>query len=311
MKPIVPALLFAALAPLATLAQEAAPLVWYDAERQAVAVDVLAEGWFRPPVDVDFDAAHAAAATVLRSANTAALGLTTEPGVFDTRSLYCPGTGWSATLTLYGWGARLGSLSPVTGYRSDVTLLDFWPSVVASDRIQYSAPTWDVASGRTVLFLRPLDAANQPIPVTPERAAAAWYRVGAENPWLPLPAPPPAPPVAAGLQLSPRTLALGSRGQWVTARLKLPAGLPVESVVVDSLRLALQSDQRDASGALVQSVRHTSGPLAVTGDDGLMVKFGRADLQELLFPGDATLTLTGRLADGTRFAATATIRIVP
>lgn len=296
----------------AVAAAQSRPLIWYDEARQAVGVDPHSEGWPLPPIDVDFDGEHGSAATVRREAVDPALGLTTEPGLFDTRPLYCPGIGWSATLTLYGWGEPLGSASAVRDYRSDVTHLDFMPgfTLASTDAFRYSADAWSVADGPTALYLTPLDA-GLPVPVTRSLAEQTWYRVGAGSPWLPLPlAGPTAPPVAGALKISPRTLSMKSRGQWVTVRLQLPEGSRVEAVDVDSLRLALQSDQRDGEGALQQSVRHESGPLAVSHDGGLMVKFNRLELQAILFPGDATLTLSGAFLDGTRLEATGTLRVI-
>lgn len=304
------ALACSALLPRPSVAQDR-PLIWYDEARQAVGIDPHAEAWGLAPIDLDFDAQHAAAATVLRSRATDALGLVVDPGVFDTRSLYCPGIGWSATLTLYGWADPLGSLSPVQGYVDTVTRLDFYGAPIATDRFQFFTEEWDVEAGASALYVRPLDASDVPVPVTRELAEGAWYRVGAENPWIPLPLPAPPTPVAAGLKITPRALSLRSQGQWITARLVLPPGYAVEAVDVDSLRLALVSAQVAADGALQQSVRHESGPLRVVDEDGLLVKFNRSDLQAILFPGDASLTLTGSFVDGTRFAATSTIRVLP
>jgi hypothetical protein len=287
------------------------PLIWFDEERQAVGIDPFAETWGLPPVDLDFNDQHAAAATIRRELTTPALGLTVEPGVFDTRELYCPGIDWRATLSLFGWADRLGSLAPVTGYDDTVTKLLYYGYPAATDKVQFFTDAWDVAAGLTAIYVRPLGADGAPVPVTRAIAEGAWYRVGAENAWLPLPFPAAPPPVAASMKITPRTLNLKSKGQWVTVRLVLPEGFPVETVDVASLRLALTSSQRDAAGALQQAMRHESGTLRVTHDDGLMVKFNRSDLEATVFPGDASLTLTGAFLDGTRFVATDTIAVIP
>jgi hypothetical protein len=298
------------LLPHATSAQSK-PLIWFDEERQAVGIDPFAETWGLPPVDLDFDDQHAAAATIRRELTTTALGLTIEPGVFDTREIYCPGIDWRATLTLYGWADRLGSLSAVRHYDDSVTWLDFYGWPAATDKVQFFSDVWDVSAGLTAIYVRPLGADGAPVPVTRAIAEGAWYRVGAENPWVPLPFPAPPPAVVASMKVTPRTLNLKSKGQTVTVRLVLPAGYPVETVDVASLRLALTSAQKDATGGLQQSIRHESGTLRITHDDGLVVKFNRSELQGILFPGEASLTLTGAFLDGTRFAATDTIAVIP
>lgn len=304
-------LLASLLLPAASQAQDR-PFIWWDAQRQAVAIDPFAaDGWGLAPVDLDFDGEHAAAATVQRSRVTAGLGFTVDPGAFDTREIYCPGIDWRATLTLYGWADSIGSLAPVNQYVDTVTWLDFVVPVRATNRFEFTTDAWNVAAGLSTLYVRPLDSADAPVAVTRAVAEGAWYRVGAENPWLPLLLPAPPPPVEGSLKVTPRTLNLKSKGQWVTVRLTLPPGYPAETVDAGSLRLSLTSTELGPDGTPRQSIRHQSGPLQVTRDDGLMVKFNRSDLRTIVFPGEASLTLTGTFLDGTRFAATGTIAVIP
>ena len=55
------------------------------------------------------------------------------------------------------------------------------------------------------------------------------------------------------------------------------------------------------------------GNIADRDGDGVperMVKFDRAAVQEIVQPPEATVTVTGKLTDGTPFEGTATIRVI-
>lgn len=113
-------------------------------------------------------------------------------------------------------------------------------------------------------------------------------------------------PIPVSLELSPKTLNLRDRGQWVTAFLELPRGIPIARLAVPSLRL--------------QESVTPSGPAAIGDHDrdripDLMVKFDRASLVALLErpkakpPVRVTIVVTGELDDGRPIRGECTLRI--
>jgi len=92
------------------------------------------------------------------------------------------------------------------------------------------------------------------------------------------------------LKLSPDALVLGGPGVWVTAHTDIAFSS------VDGTSVALEG---------VEAV-------SVFADNRgqLVAKFRQADIEAIVSPPDATLTLTGLTVDGVRFAGTDTIRVM-
>jgi hypothetical protein len=101
---------------------------------------------------------------------------------------------------------------------------------------------------------------------------------------------------------------LKSRDQWITVRIDLPAGHSAEEVDLSSLRLSFHVDIKDDNGLLQKSLSHTSGPLRVSHDDGLIVKYSQEELQTLPRRSDALLKVSGKFRDETVFEGTDTLR---
>jgi hypothetical protein len=107
----------------------------------------------------------------------------------------------------------------------------------------------------------------------------------------------PAVPVALNIQ--PVCLNLRSRGTWITATIELPEGYDASDVDESSLLLngTVPAEQSSSSQA-----------------HSLTVKFERTAVSELILSeglmwGHVTLTVNGRLADGTMFEGSDTIRV--
>jgi len=126
---------------------------------------------------------------------------------------------------------------------------------------------------------------------------------------------PPAPLVInATVDINPKALNLRSRGKWVTAYIELPEGYDVDDINVSTIML------NDTVPAELR-------PVAIGDYDedeipDLMVKFDRAELTLYVLANvdriklfeerfmTITLTLTGKLNDGTLFQGSYTIRII-
>ncbi|GEM_PF-1845747 len=100
--------------------------------------------------------------------------------------------------------------------------------------------------------------------------------------------------IAASVDIDPDTLNLKSQGKWITAYLTLPSDYKVEDVKIDTVRL------QDALKVKLGEIQ----------DGTLMLKFSRSEMQSILPVGEADITVTGELTDGTIFKATDTISVI-
>jgi len=103
------------------------------------------------------------------------------------------------------------------------------------------------------------------------------------------------------IDIDPDTLNLTSKGNWITCYIELPeeydvADIDVDTVLLESLLEVQHSDIQD---------------------DVLMVKFDRQDVINyiefvlgIIPPDDVTLTVTGKLTDGTSFEGSDTIEVI-
>lgn len=108
-------------------------------------------------------------------------------------------------------------------------------------------------------------------------------------------------PLEAVIDIKPETLRIGSMGEWVTCYIELP-GEDVSRIDVSSILL---------EGIIpVDSTAPTEiGDYDNDGASDLMVKFDRLSVENIVVPGPATLTVTGRV-DGSPFAGSDTIDVI-
>ncbi|MCK4482428.1 hypothetical protein KAU55_04320 [Candidatus Bathyarchaeota archaeon] len=111
------------------------------------------------------------------------------------------------------------------------------------------------------------------------------------------------PPVAqATINIDPDTLNLKSRGKWITAYIELPEDCDASEIDLSTVKL---------NGEISAALHPTEiGDYDNNGILDLMVKFDRQDLRAILSAGEATLTITGQLIDGTPFEGSDTIRVL-
>ncbi|MCK5291416.1 MAG: hypothetical protein KAR39_05330 [Thermoplasmata archaeon] len=118
--------------------------------------------------------------------------------------------------------------------------------------------------------------------------------------------------IDANIDIDPDTLNLNSRGKWITCYIELPLRYGPRDINASTILLndALMPEL-DPKYGFVES--EDSYIVDHDGDGILerMVKFDRSEVQELLSPGESvSLTITGRLFDGTKFEGTDEIRVV-
>jgi hypothetical protein len=102
--------------------------------------------------------------------------------------------------------------------------------------------------------------------------------------------------------VSPSTLNLGRRGQWVTAYLELPPAYDLAGVALSTLRLNRASPADPST--------HTLGDVDQDGIPDLTLKFDLDRLRPTLDEGNpVTVVLTGELEGGHRLLARASIRV--
>lgn len=108
--------------------------------------------------------------------------------------------------------------------------------------------------------------------------------------------------VSSTTDIEPDILNLRSRGRWITAYLELPKEHNVSDANISTVKL---------NGEIPAELHPTEvGDYDENGILDLMAKFDRQEVMALLSVGEATLTITGQLVDGTIFEGSDTIRVI-
>lgn len=102
-----------------------------------------------------------------------------------------------------------------------------------------------------------------------------------------------ATPVKSTIDIDPDTLNLKSKGRWITCYIELPEGFDVNDINVSTI-------------SLEDSIPAEEWPWEIGDYDGdgipdLMVKFDRAEVEDMLSPGNYNLKVSGQFSDGTLF----------
>ena len=98
------------------------------------------------------------------------------------------------------------------------------------------------------------------------------------------------------IDIAPETLNLASNGKWITCYIWLPGDYDVADVNIDSILL---EGEIAAEQVWVDE-----------GEQVVMVKFGRADVQRIVEAGEVELIVSGELIDGARFEGTDAIKVI-
>jgi len=121
------------------------------------------------------------------------------------------------------------------------------------------------------------------------------------------PPPPPEPePISATVNITPKTLNLKSRGNFITASIKLPDGFDVNQIDGNTVQIsAIDGNAIEAISADKTMVEE------IESDSCLLAKFERRDLINVLSPGDeVNITVEGLLTSGEKFTGVDTIRVI-
>jgi hypothetical protein len=106
----------------------------------------------------------------------------------------------------------------------------------------------------------------------------------------------PVPPIPAEIEIDHDTLNLSSKGKWISCRMWLPEEYDVADVNTNSILLEGQITPAQVWVNEEQQV--------------VMVKFSRADVQEILEAGEVELIISGEFVDGAKFEGVDTIRVI-
>jgi hypothetical protein len=113
----------------------------------------------------------------------------------------------------------------------------------------------------------------------------------------------------ATVKVDPSTLILGSKGIPITAYLQLPKEYPAKNIDVSTVQIVTLQGRRLAQP--IPIIRpYGIGDYNQDGIADLMVKFDRATVANSLQPGTADVGMIGRLADGTYFTGSGSIRVL-
>ncbi len=165
---------------------QASPLIWYDAEKQAIGVNPYADGYGPPDIAIDFDSDHSSAGIIDQRTWRAGSGFWTDVFVYRFHR--------------YDWGTSTHFFYDSTseGFCENYPVVDaslFVTGAAADggDMIRYFVDGWNVAESRTIIYVQPTNASHAIIPVLESDLLNARYALGGGAPdaanWFPIPEP--------------------------------------------------------------------------------------------------------------------------
>jgi hypothetical protein len=117
------------------------------------------------------------------------------------------------------------------------------------------------------------------------------------------------PSVDAVVDVKPETLNLASLGRFVTCYIELPDGLNVADIATDSVA-GVAVNGVPAVAPVMAAGPAEVGDYDADGVADLMVKFDRRAVSALITIGEHELTVSGDMADGTKFRGSDSIRVL-
>ncbi|HKP57469.1 MAG TPA: hypothetical protein VJV78_12145 [Polyangiales bacterium] len=273
------------------------PLVWYDDQVQAIAIDTYAYAYGHD-IEVDFNGDHSSVGLINQAVESADYGNSTDLYVYEI---------WPQTegyFQVYGFAGRLGDAVPEEDFSVSVDTL--WEGTPTKDGFRFFTPRWDVGAGNTVVYVQPV-AQGSVVPVTQPMLSDTFIRFDG-GPWLRLAdVPDDLTPVPLAVNVAPKVLHAKSSGPVVTASIELPAPLTVDDVDLDSVLLTVSATRYDW-GFPIQRANVTAKAVANgTNRTRLTAQFDRKWLTNLLLGDEEwTVYVAGWLRDG-RFIRGSTV----
>ena len=200
----------------------------------------------------------------------------------------------------YAWAFRIGELK-IGGPKAHINKADWWGNVT-TEWFYFWVPKTTPPTD-WVVHLQRSDGIN-PIPVT----STFWYSEDGGATWNSF------TPVIPTIDIDPDTLNLKSNGKWITAYIELPEGYNIQDINASTIML------NDTISAEPRPI--AVGDYDEDGITDLMVKFDRASVISYILANvnkaklfeerfmRVTLTITGKLNDGTPFQGSDIITIV-
>ena len=111
----------------------------------------------------------------------------------------------------------------------------------------------------------------------------------------------PEPVVDAEIDIYPAILNLSSKGKWISCYIRLPEDYNVSDIEPNSVVLENEPNAIEAEWIWFEEDGE---------EEFAMAKFSRSEVQSILEVGEVELTVSGELADGTRFEGMDTIKVI-
>ncbi len=119
------------------------------------------------------------------------------------------------------------------------------------------------------------------------------------------------PSISATIDIDPDTLNQKSKGKWITCYIELPSEYDVNNINIASIQISVINNNQITP---IYAELHPTeiGDYDNDGIPDLMVKFNRQEVQKYINKdtGSLTITVEGKLDDGSSFAGTDNIRTV-
>lgn len=273
--------------------------IWYDDEKQALAIDPYFDG-HGGAIYFDFNDDHVAAGVISQWGWSYLVGDKTSLGLYQKMSPYSTSWGWSPI--------SLGNLKPTYNLSTNVTTLFYGYKTL--DGFSYTTQEWNVVTGKTVIYVKPI-INNQVIPVDSSILEDTYVKL--QNDWQPISdlinMVEPIEPINVDFSISPGVINTKSKGKWVNAEISIEPEYLVNNIDIESIEITLSADI-NVEGVLHERVEIKRGVSFSEEDGSLTCKFDRQQIIDVLADNKTTVYLHGKLYDGTPIVGQTVLKVL-